>query len=72
MIELDNIKDTEIYRDRVSTIDEAGKRVWLYPKKVKGRFFDARTYVSWLLLALLFGMPFLKIGGEPFLLFNIL
>ncbi|MEM9849187.1 MAG: 4Fe-4S dicluster domain-containing protein [Bacteroidota bacterium] len=72
MIELDQIKDTEQYRDKVSTIDEAGKRVWLYPKKVSGRFFEARTYVSWVLLAFLFGMPFIKVGGEPLLLFNIL
>ncbi len=66
------IKDTEKYRDKISTVDEQGKRVWIYPKKPKGPFFDARTYVSWVLLAILFGLPFIKVNGEPLILFNIL
>lgn len=66
------IKDTEAFRDSIATVDDKGKRVWIYPKKPKGRFTNARTYVSWVLLALLFGMPFIKIGGEPLFLFNVL
>jgi len=67
-----NLKDTEKYRDKISTIDEQGKRIWIYPKKPKGPFTDVRTYVSWVLLAILFGLPFIKINGEPLVLFNIL
>ncbi len=66
------IKDNETYRDKIATVDDSGKRVWIYPKKPSGRFTNARTYVSWVLLAFLFGAPFIKIGGEPLLLFNIL
>ncbi|MCB0579840.1 MAG: 4Fe-4S binding protein, partial [Phaeodactylibacter sp.] len=66
------IKDTEAYRDKIATVDEAGKRVWIYPKKPKGPYTNARTYVSWVLLAFLFGMPFVKVNGEPILLFNVL
>ena len=66
------IKDTEAYRDKIATVDERGKRVWVYPKKPKGRFYNARTIVSWVLLVFLFGMPFVKYNGEPFLLFNVL
>ena len=66
------IKDTETYRDSIATVDEKGKRVWIYPKKPKGRFYNARTYVSWVLLLFLFGMPFVKYNGEPLLLFNVL
>jgi polyferredoxin len=72
MSAIEPIKDTEIYRDQIATVDESGKRVWIYPKKPKGRFTNARTYLSWVLLAILFGMPFIKLNGEPFLLFNIL
>jgi polyferredoxin len=68
----DPIIDTEDYRDQIATVDDSGKRVWIYPKKPKGRFTDARTYVSWVLLAFLFGMPFIKVNGDPLLLFNIL
>ena len=66
------IKDTETYRDSIATVDDKGKRVWIYPKKPKGRYYNARTYVSWALLLFLFGMPFVKYNGEPLLLFNVL
>lgn len=66
------IEDTEQYRDKIATVDEQGKRIWIYPKKPKGRFYDARTYVSWGLLLILFGLPFLKLHGEPLVLFNVL
>ena len=66
------INDTEHYRDKIATVDERGKRIWIYPKKPKGPFYDARTYVSWVLLAVLFGLPFLKVNGEPLVLFNVL
>lgn len=66
------IEDNEAYRDRVATIDEKGRRVWIYPKKPKGRFTQARTYLSWTFLAFLFGAPFIEINGEPLLLFNVL
>ncbi|MCB0263879.1 MAG: cytochrome c oxidase accessory protein CcoG [Calditrichia bacterium] len=65
-------KDSEKYRDHVATVDDEGKRIWVYPKKPSGNFYKARTYVSWVLLAFLFGAPFIKIGGQPLLLFNIL
>jgi cytochrome c oxidase accessory protein FixG len=67
-----NDNDTEAYRDSIATVDEQGKRLWVYPKKPKGRFTNWRNYLSWVLLAFLFGMPFIKLNGEPFLLFNIL
>lgn len=60
------------FRDRVATIDEKGGRVWLYPRKPKGRFYQARSYVSWLLLLILFGLPFLKIDGRSAVLMNVL
>lgn len=66
------IKDTESYRDSIATVDEQGKRIWLYPKKPKGRFTNYRTYLSWILLIILFGMPFIKVDGEPFMMFNVL
>ncbi len=65
-------QEKEAFRDRIATVDASGKRVWIYPKKPKGRYYRWRTYVSWVLLAFLFGAPFVKIHGEPMFLFNVL
>ena len=64
--------DTEAYRDSVSTIGKDGSRIWLYPKKPKGRFYNARTWVSVVFLAFFLTMPFITYQGEPILLFNVL
>ncbi len=61
----------ETFRDHLSTVDEKGKRIWLYPKKPSGRFTNYRQVVSYVLLAFLLGAPLIKIGGQPLLLFNI-
>jgi cytochrome c oxidase accessory protein FixG len=65
------IIDTEAYRDTISTVDKEGKRVWVYPKKPKGKLFNYRKLVSYGLLALLFTGPFLKINGLPVLMLNL-
>ncbi len=62
----------ESYRDSLSTLDSEGKRKWLYPKKPQGKFYNARTIVSWVLLIFFFAAPFIKINGNQFLQFNIL
>jgi cytochrome c oxidase accessory protein FixG len=62
----------ESFRDVVSTIDKEGKRVWLYPKKPKGKYTSARNYVSWVFFALFFATPFVRIGGEPLIMMNIM
>lgn len=66
-----DLKDTN-YRDTISIVKKDGKRKWVYPKKPKGRFYTARNVFSIFLLAFLFGMPFVKIDGHPFILLNIL
>lgn len=65
-------KDIDDFRDHISTVDEQGRRKWIYPVKPSGRYYRARTFVSWILLAILFGLPFIKFHGEPLFLFNIL
>ena len=59
------------FRDHLSTADQEGRRQWLYPRKVRGRFFKARTWLSWLLLAVMFAGPFIRIHGNALLLINI-
>lgn len=66
------IEDTEEYRDHLATVDAKGKRIWLYPKKPSGRFYRWRTWVTAAFLAVFFTLPFIKVDGEQFLLFNVL
>lgn len=61
----------EEYRDTIATVDEQGKRIWVYPKKPKGSLHNKRVAVTVILLSILFSGPFIKVGGQPFLLFNI-
>jgi cytochrome c oxidase accessory protein FixG len=66
------IEDTEIYRDHIATVDERGKRIWLYPKRPSGKFYRWRTWVSFAFLAIFLTLPFIKVDGEQFLLLNVI
>jgi len=59
------------FRDSVGTIGNDGRRVWIYPQKPAGWYYKARTWLSYLLLLILFGMPFVRINGLPVLMLNI-
>ena len=65
-------KYDESFRDSIATIDKEGKRSWIYPKKPKGKLYNLRGYLSWFYLIVLFGLPFIKVNGEPLFLINII
>jgi cytochrome c oxidase accessory protein FixG len=60
----------EEFRDTIATVDDSGKRIWVYPKKPSGYYHRLRIAVTVVLLSLLFAGPFIKIGGQPLLLLN--
>lgn len=62
----------ENFRDSIATINEEGKRSWIFPKKPSGPFYAYRKYVSYTLLLFLVLAPFIKINGNQFLMFNVL
>jgi cytochrome c oxidase accessory protein FixG len=62
----------ESFRDSLGIVSTEGKRRWLYPQKPKGGFHRARVGVSVLLLAVLFGVPFVRVDGHPFFLFQVI
>jgi cytochrome c oxidase accessory protein FixG len=62
----------ETFRDSIGTISEDGKRNWIFPKKPSGRYYEKRKIVSYFLLAFLFAAPFIRVGGNQFLMFNVL
>ena len=70
--EIKEIKSKENFRNRLSSVDDKGKRIFIFPKLVKGVLYKYRTWFSWFLLFTLFAIPFVKIGGHPLLMLNII
>ncbi len=64
--------ENEQFRDSIATISAEGNRAWIFPKKPVGRFYEYRKVVSYVLLAFLLSAPFIKVGGNQFLMFNVL
>jgi cytochrome c oxidase accessory protein FixG len=60
------------FRDKISTVDTKGKRKWMYVLQPEGRLYRLRTIFSIAYLSLFFGLPFIKIYGNPLFQFNIL
>ena len=76
----DRPPEPESFRDSIPTVDAAGKRIWIYPKKpLTGKraspdavnFYQYRNWLSWFLLVFLFAGPFIRINGNPILMMNI-
>lgn len=68
---MSNLHD-ESFRDSIGTIDEEGKRKFIFPKKPSGKLYDYRKIVSYFLLVILIANPFIKINGNQFMMFNVL
>lgn len=66
-----NLIETDAFRDRIATVDESGKRKWIYANKPKGRLYNIRSVLSVFYFAVFFGLPFVEINGRPLFLFNI-
>ena len=66
------IEDIDIdFKDKISTVDQKGKRKWIYAVQPGGKFYNLRTALSLVFLILFFTLPFVRINGLPFLQFNI-
>jgi cytochrome c oxidase accessory protein FixG len=64
--------DLEGFRNQLSNTSQIGKRLWIYPRIIVGKLYKLRTVFSWVLLAALFGLPFIEVDGHALFLFNIL
>lgn len=61
----------EDFREHLATAAKDGSRRWIYAKKPAGPWYDRRTWLSWILIGVMFAGPFIKIAGNPLLMFNI-
>ena len=55
----------------LSTLNEDGTRNWLRPRLARGRFLRRRRAVGFALIALFVALPFLRIGGRPVFLIDL-
>lgn len=55
----------------LSTLEQDGSRRKLYPKLARGRFWTDRQAVAYLLIALFVLIPYLRFGGKPLVLLDV-
>ncbi len=72
VLDLNVIDEHERFRAQLASVAPDGRRKWVYAKKPHGTFYRWRTALSILLLVFLAAVPFVKIGGQQFLLFGLL
>lgn len=68
---MSNLQDNN-FRDSIGTVNNQGKRTWIFPKIPKGKWYDRRKWLSYFLLLFLFSAPFVKVNHHQFLMFNVL
>ena len=56
---------------RSPTVDQEGKRKWIYPDRRSGRHSRQRRLVAIVLIVFYFCAPFLQIGGLPFIRIDV-
>ncbi|SFD33486.1 cytochrome c oxidase accessory protein FixG [Chitinophaga sp. CF118] len=65
------MEETESFRDSIATVDKQGKRNWIYAQKPSGKYYNARSILSYLYFIVFFVGPFIKINGRPLFLLNV-
>ncbi len=72
LLDLNIVDENERFRAQLASVAPDGRRKWVYAKKPGGTFYRWRTALSILLLAFLAAAPFVKVGGQQFLLLGLL
>ncbi len=65
------MKEKKDFREVLYTIDEEGKRNWVYSALAAGRFFHRRRFVAYILMTIYLVTPWLTIGGKQAVFLNI-
>ncbi|MBT5147453.1 MAG: cytochrome c oxidase accessory protein CcoG [Flavobacteriales bacterium] len=65
------ISNPDEFRDHISTVNQDGGRIWVYPRYILGKFLTRRKVVAYTLWGFLVAGPWIKVGGEPLMLFNL-
>lgn len=66
----DSIQEVD-FKDKISTVETSGKRKWIYALEPKGKLYSLRSYISYLFIAVLFIIPFIRVKGVPLIQLNL-
>jgi cytochrome c oxidase accessory protein FixG len=61
----------ELPQERLASTDEKGKRVYLFPADVRGKYHSRRVMFQWVLMVLFVVLPWIQINGHPAILLDI-
>ncbi|MEO5819200.1 MAG: cytochrome c oxidase accessory protein CcoG [Vicinamibacteraceae bacterium] len=70
-IAAESLEEHQTFRDELASVGSDGRRRWVYARQPSGRFYRARTMVSWGLIGFLVSAPFIRINGLPLVLLNV-
>lgn len=59
------------FRDHLATIDDTGKRKWIFAQQPNGKFYNYRKALSYAFFLLFITLPFVQVHGQPFFMLNI-
>ncbi|HEX5214443.1 MAG TPA: cytochrome c oxidase accessory protein CcoG [Vicinamibacterales bacterium] len=65
-------EDHETFRNALASVQADGRRKWVYARQPSGRYYRARTVLSWFLLAFLFSAPFIRMNGQQLILLDFI
>lgn len=65
------MSDYELPESRLATTDETGKRIYVHPHDLKGKWKNRRLVLSWILLVVYLVMPWIYFNGEQVIRLNI-
>lgn len=61
----------ELHRERLATTDEIGRRVYVHPEEVTGKFRNYRTIFYWFLISLYLILPWIHYHGQQSVMLDL-
>lgn len=62
---------TELPKERLATMDESGKRVYLYPAAARGRYSARKKFTHAAMILFFLALPWIRPGGHQLLLLDV-
>jgi cytochrome c oxidase accessory protein FixG len=61
----------ELHESRLATTDEHGRRVYIHPEDIHGKWKTRRTYFYWFLIGIYLVLPWVYVNGKQWVLLDL-